>query len=78
MKTVNGLTKCLTVSVVTVTKNKRESKTMKNRPVGIVNPVAKALLQERKSPQVVPPKKGNKRKPKKKEKQNALRDAKLY
>jgi len=51
---------------------------MKNRPVGIVNPVAKALLQQRKSPQVVPPKKGNKRKPSKKEKQNEIRDAKLY
>lgn len=47
-------------------------------PVGIVNPVAKAMLQERKPPQVVPPKKGNKRKLKKKEKQNAIRDAKLY
>ena len=46
--------------------------------VGIVNPVAKALLQERRSPQVVPPKKGNKRKLSKKEKQNALRNAKLY
>ena len=46
--------------------------------VGIVNPVAKALLQGRRSPQVVPPKKGNKRKPSKKEKQNAMRDAKLY
>jgi hypothetical protein len=48
------------------------------KPVGIVNPVAKALLQQRKSPQVVPPKKGNKRKPSKKEKQNALRNEKLY
>jgi len=51
---------------------------MKRATVGIVNPIAKALLQERRSPHVVPPKKGNKRKPKKKEKQNALRDAKLY
>lgn len=51
---------------------------MKRISVGIVNPVAKSLLQQRKSPQVVPPKKGNKRKPKKKEKQNAIRDAKLY
>ena len=51
---------------------------MKRTTVGIVNPVAKAMLQQRRSPQVVPPKKGNKRKPKKKEKQNALRDAKLY
>ena len=48
------------------------------KSVGIVNPVAKALLQQRKSPQVVPPKKGNKRKLSKKEKQNALRNAKLY
>lgn len=30
--------------------------------MGIVNPVAKAMLQERKSPQVVLPKKGNKAK----------------
>ena len=51
---------------------------MKQKPVGIVNPVAKALLQQRKSPQVVPPKKGNKRKLSKKEKQNALRNEKLY
>jgi hypothetical protein len=45
---------------------------------GVINPVAKALLQQRRSPQVVPSKKGNKRKPSKKEKQNALRNAKLY
>ena len=51
---------------------------MKLTKITYVNPVAKAMLQERKSPQVVPPKKGNKRKPKKKEKQNAMRDAKLY
>lgn len=51
---------------------------MKRTSVGIVNPVAKALLQQRKSPQVVPPKKGNKRKQSKKEKQNEIRDAKLY
>jgi hypothetical protein len=30
--------------------------------IGIVNPVARAMLQERKSPQVVPPKKGSKAK----------------
>ena len=30
--------------------------------VGIVNPVAKAMLQDRKPPQVVLPKKGNKAK----------------
>ena len=51
---------------------------MKRISVGIVNPVAKALLQQRKSPQVVPSKKGNKSKQSKKEKQNAMRDAKLY
>ena len=43
----------------------------------ITNPVAKAMLEQRKQPQVVPPKKGTKRKPSKKEKYNALRDAKL-
>ena len=37
----------------------------------------KAMLEQRKPPQVVPPKKGTKRKPSKKEKYNALRDAKL-
>ena len=36
------------------------NRNMKNAPMGIVNPVAKAMLQERKSPQVVLPKKGNK------------------
>ena len=37
--------------------------TMKIKPtIGIVNPVAKAMLQERKPPQVVPPKKGGKAK----------------
>ena len=52
---------------------------MKIKPtIGIVNPVAKAMLQERKAPQVVPSKKGNKRKQSKKEKQNAMRNAKLY
>jgi len=30
--------------------------------VGVVNPVAKAMLQERKAPQVIPPKKGGKAK----------------
>ena len=35
---------------------------MKNAPMGIVNPVARAMLQERKAPQVVLPKKGNKAK----------------
>ena len=51
---------------------------MKLKQRNIINPVAKALLEQRKSPQVVPPKKGTKRKPSKKEKYNALRDAKLY
>ena len=51
---------------------------MKLTKIRYVNPVAKAMLQERKSPQVVPPKKGIKRKLTKKEKQNAIRDAKLY
>ena len=50
----------------------------KKQSVVFRNPWAKAMLEDRKSPQVVPPKKGNKRKPKKKEKQNAIRDAKLY
>lgn len=53
---------------------------MKRKPVGIVNPVAKAMLQERKAPQVLPPKKGNKKpKPDRKmELKNAIRDAELY
>ncbi len=38
------------------------SRNMKNAPMGIVNPVAKAMLQERKSPQVILAKKGNKAK----------------
>ena len=47
--------------------------------VGVVNPVAKAMLQERKSPQVVPPKKGSKAKRNRsKDKINAIRDAKLH
>ena len=36
------------------------NRNMRNAPMGIVNPVARAMLQERKSPQVVLPKKGNK------------------
>ncbi len=53
--------------------------TMKIKPtIGIVNPVAKAMLQERKSPQVVPPKKGSKAKRNRKgDKYNALRDEEL-
>ena len=52
---------------------------MKIRPtVGIVNPVAKAMLQERKPPQVVPPKKGSKAKRnRKQEKYNAIRNEEL-
>ena len=43
------------------------------------NPVAKAMLQERKSPQVILPKKGNKAKRnRQQEKIYAIRDAKLY
>ena len=46
--------------------------------IGIVNPVAKAMLQDRKSPQVVLPKKGSKAKRnRKKEFRDALRDAEL-
>jgi len=52
---------------------------VKKVSVGIVNPVAKAMLQERKAPQVVPPKKGSKAKRKRKqEKYSAIRDAKLH
>ena len=43
------------------------------------NPVAKAMLQERKSPPVVPPKKGGKAKRnRKQEKIDAIRNAKLH
>ena len=46
--------------------------------VGLVNPVAKAMLQERKPPQVVPPRKGSKAKrSRKKDTYNAIRDAEL-
>tara|TARA_R110001583_G_scaffold59818_7_gene177946 strand:+ start:157 stop:303 length:147 start_codon:yes stop_codon:yes gene_type:complete len=41
---------------------------MKIKSVGVVNPVAKAMLQERKPPQVIPPKKGGKAKRKQKHK----------
>ena len=51
---------------------------MKSTTRYITNPGANAMLEQRKAPQVVPPKKGTKRKPSKKEKYNALRDAKLY
>ena len=51
---------------------------MKIKSVGVVNPVARAMLQERKSPQVVPPKKGGKAKRnRKQEKYNAVRDEEL-
>jgi len=52
---------------------------MKIKPtIGIVNPVAKAMLQERKPPQVVLPKKGSKAKRnRKQEKYNALRNEEL-
>ncbi len=52
---------------------------MKIKPtIGIVNPVAKAMLQERKPPQVVLPKKGSKAKRnRKQEKYNAIRDEEL-
>ena len=52
---------------------------MKIKPtIGIINPVARAMLQERKSPQVVPPKKGSKAKRnRKQEKYNAIRDEEL-
>jgi|TARA_R110001592_G_scaffold3667_1_gene21084 hypothetical protein len=52
---------------------------MKIKPtIGIVNPVAKAMLQERKPPQVVPPKKGGKAKRnRKQEKYNAIRNEEL-
>ena len=53
---------------------------MKIKPtIGIVNPVAKAMLQERKSPQVIPPKKGSKAKRNRsKDNYNAIQYAKLH
>jgi hypothetical protein len=52
---------------------------IKKLSVGIVNPVAKAMLQERKSPQVVLPKKGSKAKRnRKQEKHDAIRDEKFH
>ncbi len=42
------------------------------------NPVARDMLQERKSPQVIPPKKGSKAvRNRRKEKQDAIRDNEL-
>jgi hypothetical protein len=44
--------------------------------VGVINPVAKAMLQNRKPPQVVPPKKGSKAKrSRKKDKAFAIKDS---
>ena len=52
---------------------------MKKKTITYRNPVATAMLQERKAKQVVLPKKGSKAKyNRSKEKVNALRDAKLY
>ena len=52
---------------------------VKKVSVGVVNPVAKAMLQERKAPQVVLPKKGSKAKRnRKQEKYNAIRDEKFH
>ena len=52
---------------------------VKKVSVGVVNPVAKAMLQERKSPQVVLPKKGSKAKSnRKQEKHDAIRDEKFH
>ena len=52
---------------------------VKKVSVGIVNPVAKAMLQERKAPQVVQPKKGSKAKRnRKQEKHDAIRDEKFH
>jgi hypothetical protein len=52
---------------------------IKKVSVGIVNPVAKAMLQERKSPQVVLPKKGSKAKRNRsKDKINAIQYAKFH
>ena len=52
---------------------------VKKVSVGIVNPVAKAMLQERKAPQVVLPKKGSKAKRnRKQEKHDVIRDEKFH
>ena len=49
------------------------------RTITYRNPVAKAMLQERKSPQVVPPKKGGKAKRnRKQEKLNAIRNEEFH
>ena len=52
---------------------------MKQKAVTYRNPVAKAMLQERKSPQVILPKKGGIAKRNRgKDKRNAIRDAQLH
>ena len=52
---------------------------IKKLSVGIVNPVAKAMLQERKAPQVVLPKKGSKAKRnRRKDTYDAIRNAELH
>ena len=52
---------------------------IKKLSVGIVNPVAKAMLQERKAPQVVLPKKGSKAKRNRsRDKYDAIRNAELH
>lgn len=52
---------------------------MKHKTVTYRNPVAKAMLQDRKSPQVILPKKGGKAKRNRgKDKRNAIRDAQLH
>ena len=51
---------------------------VKKVSVGVVNPVAKAMLQDRKAPQVDLPKKGSKAtRNRKQEKYDAIRDAQL-
>ena len=52
---------------------------IKKVSVGIVNPVAKAMLQERKAPQVVLPKKGSKAKRNRsKDRYDAIRNEKFH
>ncbi len=55
---------------------------MKKKKIVYRNPVARDMLQDRKSPQVIPPKKGNKAKHnRRKDKEglkNEIRNEKLY
>ena len=52
---------------------------MKQKTVTYRNPVAKAMLQDRKTPQVILPKKASKAKRNRgKDKRNAIRDAQLH